>query len=125
MTNHVNLAWLVLALMAAGTAVAQTNTFPASGNVGIGTTAPNGKLNIKATSTYSPNNGIYESSHTLALEPASTSRTANTGSSLGLVRLAALISRQRRYSPLLKTPQTTRDTWLYSQVGQLPIIAKE
>ena len=33
-----------LLLLSAAAAAAQTNTFPASGNVGIGTTSPNGKL---------------------------------------------------------------------------------
>lgn len=41
--------WLALALMTAG-AAAQTNTFPASGNVGIGTTAPSAPLDVTGAS---------------------------------------------------------------------------
>jgi hypothetical protein len=40
MSKRVNLVGLALAMMAAGTTAAQTNTFPPSGNVGIGTTNP-------------------------------------------------------------------------------------
>ncbi|MGB8030040.1 MAG: hypothetical protein WCF30_10285 [Terracidiphilus sp.] len=45
MKKQMNLAWLVLALTATS-AAAQTNTFPASGNVGIGTTSPQFSLDI-------------------------------------------------------------------------------
>jgi len=50
------LAFLVAcALIAdAATATAQTNTFPASGNVGIGTTAPASKLHIADTPGWTP-----------------------------------------------------------------------
>lgn len=37
-----------------GTALAQTNTFPSSGNVGIGTTSPDAPLHIKTNGTFHP-----------------------------------------------------------------------
>ena len=39
----------ILTMSAAQTSYAQTNTFPASGNVGIGTTSPGEKLDVSGT----------------------------------------------------------------------------
>lgn len=54
MTKRVNLAWLVLALMAAGTAAAQT-TVTTSGTTSSGTVPV---FNGTATVTNSPNHGL-------------------------------------------------------------------
>jgi hypothetical protein len=58
-------------------AAAQTNTFPASGNVGIGTTAPNTKIEIDAT----PTNSIV---NTVGLFNTPTGTTAQ-GSGVALI----------------------------------------
>ena len=56
MTNRlVHLTWIGLAFVMV-TAAAQTNTFPSSGNVGIGTTAPASLLDINGASTATSSN---------------------------------------------------------------------
>src|SRR6476469_178551 len=46
---------LVLLAICPHRSAAQTNTFPASGNVGIGTTAPGAKLDVKDTNNFQVN----------------------------------------------------------------------
>ncbi|AWW28899.1 hypothetical protein DN752_01435 [Echinicola strongylocentroti] len=52
------IVFIVLSLTSAGMSLGQTNTFPSSGNVGIGTTAPQAKLDVNGGISLSGYNAI-------------------------------------------------------------------
>jgi hypothetical protein len=57
---------------------AQTNTFPTSGNVGIGTTSPGSTLTVDGNVTVGGNNFIYLNGQTSGYGPAITTGYSNT-----------------------------------------------
>ncbi|SFW77001.1 hypothetical protein SAMN02927921_04184 [Sinomicrobium oceani] len=89
----------VLFLLLPFTFYAQTNTFPASGNVGIGTTSPEAKLQVNNTGTigakWNPSNSyltIKDNSNAMIIDPNEiySSQTIRIGTAAGDIKFGSV-----------------------------------